>query len=142
MLNIKFRNAGEEDFVKFNEIYVKTTFLGNRILEQIKPKSFEDFMMLVENEEIILMEDSENIIGYAIVKAYDDGECVIEDIYILEEFQNRGLGRQFVNYIERTAKETGMEFISLMSATSETDRVWEVFGYVSVNYSDEYRKNL
>ena len=141
MNNINFRNAVKEDFDEFNEIFVKTTYLGCPYFP-MKTKSYEDYMKLVNNEEIILMESSEKIIGYSWVTYYSDGECNIKDIYILKEFQNKGFGRQFVEHIEQTAKKVGMEYISLMSETMETDRVWESLGYCSINYSEEYRKNL
>mgnify|MGYP004635121951 CR=1 FL=1 len=144
MENIKFRNAEIKDFEEFNKIYVKTIFLGEnwQSIFPNKPKEYKEFVQLVKNEEIIIMLFSEKIIGYAIVKAYDDGECIIKDIYILKEFQNRGFGRKFVNFIEKDAKKIGMKFISLMSVTMQTDRVWERLGYCSKNLSEEYIKYL
>lgn len=144
MENIKFRNAEKKDFEEFNKIYVKTVFLGEDLqsIFSIKPKEYDEFLRLVENEEIIIMIYFERIIGYSIVKAYDDGECIIKDIYILKEFQNKGLGRKFVSFIEKSAKKAQMRFISLISATMQTDRIWERLGYSSKDLSDKYIKNL
>ena len=141
MENIKFRNANEKDFVEFNKVYEKTTYLGEQPFS-FNPMSAKEYMDLVEQEGIILMEYADSIIGYSIVKAFDDGECIIKDVYILQEFQNKGLGRKFVNFIEKTAQEAGMNLISLMSATIETDEVWKKLGYNSEDFSDKYIKKL
>ena len=141
MENIKFRNANEKDFVEFNKVYEKTTYLGEQPFS-FNPMPAKEYMNLVEQEGIILMEYADSIIGYSIVKAFDDGECIIKDVYILQEFQNKGLGRKFVNFIEKTAQEAGMNLISLMSATIETDEVWKKLGYNSEDFSDKYIKKL
>ena len=72
MENIKFRNANEKDFVEFNKIYEKTTFLNGQPF-LFKPMSAKEYTNLVEQEGIILMECADSIIGYSIVKAFDDG---------------------------------------------------------------------
>ena len=141
MNNIIFRNAVKEDFEIFNEIYTKTTFLGWSHFE-ITPKTFDEFLSLVQNEEIIFLELDEKIIGYAMIKAYDDGECIIKNIYILESYQGKSYGWKLVSYIERLARECGITKMSLTSETHVTDRVWEKMGYRSVNNTDKYVKML
>ncbi len=138
---LKFRYATAEDYENFNEFYRHRDFLGAGQLEKADSMSRKDFEKYIRYGGIILAEsDSNTIVGYADIAAYDDGIVSLRDIQLAP--MEMDYIYDFVRYIEAESRNIGMKKIEVISDTLETDFMWKRMRYNSVNNSDLYAKNI
>ena len=138
---LKFRYATAEDYENFNEFYRHRDFLGAVQLEKADSMSRKDFEKYIRHGNIILAEsDSNTIVGYADIAAYDDGIVSLRDIQLAP--MEMDYIYDFVRYIEAESRNIGMKKIEVISDTLETDFMWKRMRYNSVNNSDLYAKNI
>lgn len=138
---LKFRYATAEDYENFNEFYKYRDFLGAGQLAKADSMSRKDFDEYIGYGNIILAEsDSNTIVGYAQITAYDDGIVSLRDIQLAP--MKMDYIYDFVKYIEAESRNIGMKKVEVISDTLETDFMWKRMGYNSVNNSDLYAKNI
>lgn len=128
-----------EDFRRLHENFSYAGNFGVRKNIIVKEKEFEDFVLA---ESLFLLSNEKGVIGYAVMEAYDDGSCKIQEIFISKKEQRRGLGRLFVRLIKDVAKSEGFTRIFLLSVNIKTDDFWSKCGFTSVNGSDQYEIEL
>lgn len=138
---LEVRYATVADFQNFRKLRKKFFYAGESNCPYAN-KGDNEYNIWIDNENIILLTENSEIIGYALMQGYDDGGCVIKEIYVDFEKQKQGIGKKFVNMIKSIATDEGFRKIELISANMDTDRFWSRCGFKSVNYSDLYQCEL
>lgn len=89
-----------------------------------------------QNTKIFVMADGEKFVGYVAINVHpalhlNGLECIVREIYVLEDFQRSGIGGALMNYVERYARKIGCKRISL--ATNWGDKKQQSF-YESLGF--------
>ena len=56
---------------------------------------------------------------------FPDGVSYLEinDLYVVKEYRSHGIGKELLNCCEKIARENGIEYIFLLSATKDAEAV-------------------
>lgn len=90
------------------------------------------------NQIIFLCYDKDKVIGYAYGNYYDasrdheiirkDQKCFeIEEIYILKEYRNQGIGTKLFKFIEDQLKKEDIDFITLSTADKDYKKIFHFY---------------
>lgn len=141
------KEATRTDMQAFKEMYYRCIYLGMSMPVRYS-KSDEEFekmyIELVDKESIVLVQNAEgeNAIGYAICRAFDDGTCILDEIYIEPEYRKKGYCAECMQYLCTVAKKIGMKKMTAVSITVEIDCFLSRMKFRSKNYSEEYELEL
>ncbi len=143
MIEVKVRYVTDDisDYETFMEMHENFTYVHEDEIEfPRKPviKDYEQFKICVQNEEIFIATMGDDVIGYAVALGYTDGVCKIAEIYVKPEKRRKGLGKKFVEQIEKVAQSEGFRKIQLNSATMATDNFWHSCNFRPLNGSALY----
>lgn len=106
-------------------------------------KKFYDELTDYEDLILVQADDSDEIVGYAICKAYEEdkehhiprrGE--LDEIFIKPEHRNNGYARACIEHICKILREIDMQEIFVASMTKETDDFW-----LKMKFSPQIDKN-
>lgn len=144
MVKIRESKVTQEDYEIFMNMH-KTFAYSEPCpeLKSIRPPviknkvEYEDFITQ-KGDIVFAIDDSENVVGYAILQWFEDMACKIQEIYIVEQYQGKHLGKQFVNTIKQVAKEGGFLTIELMSYSMATDNFWSACNFRYTGANDKY----
>ncbi|HIR88660.1 MAG TPA: GNAT family N-acetyltransferase [Candidatus Fimimorpha faecalis] len=104
----KITENDREVFLRLaKEMYASDAVLKS-IPEEYHERTFEELMRSEEYAEGYILEWDEEVVGYGLTAktfSQEAGGIVIwlEELYILEAFRSKGLGRQFFQYVEEHA---------------------------------------
>lgn len=75
----------------------------------------EYWMRLISSESgyILIGLEDKSPVGMAVIEKVDEQECHLEDLYVYEQYRNRGMGKQLLNKAMNKAKEMGFRNMSL-----------------------------
>ena len=136
----KIIEEDKETFIRLaSEMYASDAVL-EPIPKEYHERTFEELMRSDEYAEGYLLESEGEIAGYALTaKTFSQeagGKVVwIEELYILEEFRSKGLGREFFQYLEEHI-EPSVKRLRL-ETEFENDRARKLYGrlgFEQLNY--------
>jgi len=133
--NLKISIAGSSDIPKIARVHVdvwKSTYKGivsDNYLQQLSyEKSAKRLMGIYEkNESIILMaEDGDNVIGFLNGGKERKNDPVYKGevyaVYILEQYQNKGVGRELIKFFTKYLLENGINNMIIWAFTENKYR--------------------
>ena len=122
-MEIRIEIAKKNDYPQFAEVHKRFTYVGsNNTRESIVNE--ERFNEYVELASMFVAFEGDVMVGYAIVTAYEDGTCDINEIFVLPEHQHKGIGKAIVQKIEKDAKDSEITQLRVFSIFIETDSFW------------------
>ena len=88
----------------------------------------------IEGNRIFLAEQDGRLVGYLFgreakaeratsIMADGTPYFEVEELYVIPEFRNQGVGRALFQFVEQELKATGMEYMMLSTATKNYQRV-------------------
>ena len=93
--------------------------------------------MNMDDSLCYLQYDDDKLVGFVMsyYKEFDDLKALyIEEIVVFKEYQNKGYGKDMMNYIEEEAINSGVEHIELLSVNDEHHKhFYESLGYYSAS---------
>lgn len=122
-MDIRIENATRKDYPKFADVHSRFTYVAST--EVRKPiVNQEQFNEYVDSGSLFAAFEGDVMVGYAIVSAYEDGTCDINEIFVLPEYQHRGVGKAIVQKIVEEAKASELTKLKVFSIFMETDSFW------------------
>jgi len=114
------RKATKKDLKEIAEIFriesTKPPYNKKRTLQGTLRQIKEDF----ENSSIYVAIEDNKIIGFIIVRRDSDKNKIwINELWILKEYQGRGLGKMFMNKIEFKYSKKGIRIFELVANTQK-----------------------
>lgn len=124
MEKITIACAKKDDYPKFHKLHKRFSYSGSTsIRDTIVDEA--TFIEYVQREWLIMAFDEANqLVGYAIIAAYDDKTCDIMEIFVAPEHQRKGYGRRIVQFVKDVAKQSEIEKLCVFSVFIETDLFW------------------
>lgn len=117
------------------DILVIHDFLSNRSY-WAKNRSYETVVRSVENSLCFGMyNESETMIGFARVVSDCAVFAYIMDVFILEEYRNKGLGKKLMDGIMKHPDLQGLQRIML--ATKDAHEMYRKFGFKMTESADK-----
>ena len=117
------------------DIIVIHDFLSNRSY-WAKNRSYETVVRSVENSLCFGMyNESETMIGFARVVSDFAVFAYIMDVFILEEYRNKGLGKKLMDGIMKHPDLQGLQRIML--ATKDAHEMYRKFGFKMTESADK-----
>lgn len=136
----KIRESDRESFICMSEMMYASDAVLSSVPQKHHIRAFEELMKSDIYAEAYIIEYSGETAGYALIaKTYsrEAGGTVIwiEEIYIKEQFRGKGLGSEFLNYIEKN-KPAGTARLRLEAEEYNTGAVelYKRIGYRRLEY--------
>ena len=123
-MKINIECATQKDYAKFEELQKRFIYLGSKEIRGEPSVSKELFDDYVERESMMVAYEGDTLVGYAFIDGYDDGICVIREIFVAPEYQHKGYGHTIVQRIKEEAKKSGFKKLQVFSVLIETDNFW------------------
>jgi len=106
----------------------------------VPPETFREPYLAVEElagefkrKDFYLYELEGKPIGVAAFEARDRGVAVVDRVYVLPDFQRRGIGAALLTHIERQAVKRGVREIVLWT---DSEAAWAICFYKRLGYSE------
>lgn len=140
------RKADEADFLRMAEdFYRSPAVIGN-----VSPENFKrTFAEIIKGSspylEGYIFEWEGNIAGYAILgwtfsPELGGHEVIIEELYILEPYQSKGLGREFFDFLhDRHADNIKRYRMEVEESNLRALKIYRHYGYQELAYIQMYR---
>ncbi len=143
MVEVKVRYLTDDiaDYETFMAMHEKFSYVhedGTEFTRNPVVNDYEKFKICTQNEELFIATLGDEVIGYAIACGYTDGVCKIKEIYVKPEVRRKGLGKKFVEQIEKVAQNEGFRKIQLNSVSMATDNFWSYCNFRPLNNSALY----
>ena len=112
--------------------------LNSNIEEEVLESRLED--MMNNNYECVGVYDDEKLIGisgiWILTKYYVGKHIELDNVYILPEYQKKGIGKLMVNWILEYGKSKGCIASELNCYLSNTEghQFWNAMGYKKIAY--------
>ena len=116
--------ADKMNFPQVMALLKQTYWADKRTDEQVR-KSMENSRCYG-----VYMDDEEKLVGFARVISDFSTTYYLCDVIIDEHYQNKGLGKALVSYIENLAEYQGLRGILI---TRDAHALYEKFGYQTLN---------
>ena len=90
------------------------------------------------NNYAYLFKDGEDVIGFSLVDTLEDGTMVIQEMFILNNYKNRGYGKEAVTKIFDMHK--GNWIIKVLPCSPKAENFWKktIEEYTNNNYEMEH----
>lgn len=100
----KFKLIDKNEIIELIQNLYNEDSNGENISLQKINRTFKELFLHTEKGSIFVIEDKKKIIGYAIIINYWSNEfggniLFIDEIYILPDYRNIGIGANFINYL-------------------------------------------
>ncbi len=106
----------------------------------VPPEAFREPYLAVDElagefkrKDFYLYELEGKPIGVAAFEARDRGVVVVDRVYVLPDYQRRGIGAALLTYIERQAAKRGVREIVLWT---DSKAIWAIRFYKRLGYSE------
>ena len=145
IINERIRKASKDDLpgmtnVDFecNSVVINRLRLGKKELRDALNKRFEE-----HNKEFYVFEADNEILGYCILKPEFHGykNCELSWIAVKKKYQNKGIGKRLIEFIEAIARKEGFRNIYAYTSEKENDKVkgfYSNMGYRKINAYEDY----
>ena len=75
----------------------------------------DHFNNLINNENITLLAYylEEEIVGYILIRRIEENVCLLDGLYVLEEYRNQGIASKLLNEAIKRCKEFNVKYIDI-----------------------------
>lgn len=140
---ILYRLADYNDAGKFKKLNDLFNGPATNSIENI-----EQYLGNIDTERVFVVEYEDNLIGFCccqLIKSVCYYSCsfVLTEIYVDENYQNKGIGKGLIDYVERYCNENNIKKIEVLTGTGNINaqRFYENLGYVKTNQI-HYKKRM
>lgn len=134
-------NAGDREvFIKLMDEFYHTDAVLHPLSAETIERCFDDCVSGSPYIEGYIFREGERTAGFALAaRGYSTeagGECVqLEDLYIKPEYRSRGLGGEFVAFLEQKHKKTARRLRLEVEASNErATALYERMGFSELSY--------
>jgi len=73
------------------------------------------FNNLINNENIVLLAyySEEEIIGYILIRRVEKNVCLLDGLYVLEQYRNQGIANKLLNAALKKCKEFNVKYVDI-----------------------------
>ncbi len=128
-------------FLKFSEMFYDSPAVAHSVPARYHEDAFSELMRSDAYAEGFMIEADGKEVGFALTaKTYsrESGGMVLwlEELFILDGYRSRGLGREYFSFIEAYARENGFARIRLEveDANVRARALYERLGYSPLEY--------
>ena len=143
------RKADESDFPKLVEILQASAsieelegFVSPKALESrskgISAKFLSELRSQLQRKEhgVIVAEKDEKSVGFAYFRFQRD-YIGIEEMDVRKEYQQKGVGKSLLRYIEQIAREKGVSRLKTGTSVNREGKPWKAYGFwIHMGFSD------
>ncbi len=81
--------------------------------------------------EFFVMFDGEDIIGSAAVRRFNENDCELKSMYLLEKYHGKGLGRALAEEVIGCAKKAGFKkmYLDTFSTSTKAIKLYKRLGF-------------
>jgi ribosomal protein S18 acetylase RimI-like enzyme len=95
--------------------------------------SNETLKSKIENEEIYVVQENENLIGWLRYNLFWDNVPFMNKLYILEHYRKRGTGKRLVKHWEEDMKRKGYKnVLTSTQSNEEAQHFYRKIGYTEI----------
>lgn len=136
---MNIRLAEEKDYLQVEELMKQVHDMHVELCPNIyKPEKVvwtkEEFMTLVEKEEVLVAEEDDKVVGVlSYIFRMISGKVVvdrkvmfIESLAVDEKYRNRGIGRGLLDRAKEICKAKGCDSLELQ-VNAKNIRAWEIY---------------
>lgn len=140
MINIrKILKEDKENYINLVKKFYNSPAVLHNVSEENFYNTFNEIITSDIYTEGFILEFNENLAGYFLIsKTYSQevGSKVllIEEIYILEEFRSKGIGKKIFEFLENRYKDFKRFRLEVGINNTEAINLYEKLGYTNLNY--------
>ena len=136
---MEMRKATGNDIGIFNEMYTNF-FVSEDYTHKLEPMSEEKYQDLMEYESLYFAILDGQVIGFAILYAFEKLGCKIESLYVKEK--SKGYGAEFYRLLEKEIRDSNIDRVYVHVFDERPERFWFRMGFRSVRGTEEFEKKL
>jgi len=130
------RKAGENDV---GQILHVINYTNQLFYSEIIPKEYfkepvlsrTELELLLEKQQFYVYETNDVVIGVASLERISEIDGMVHWVYVLPEYEKRGVGTSLMNAMEREAKRTGLKTLTLFA---NAQAHWAIAFYKKLGY--------
>lgn len=131
----KFKLIDKKEIIELiQNLYKEDSYVENISLQKIN-RTIKELFLHNEKGSIFIIEEKEKIIGYAIIINYWSNEfggniLFIDEIFILPDYRNFGVGTNFINYLikNKINSSVGIQ-LEVTKANTNAKNFYEKLGF-------------
>ncbi len=131
----KFKLIDKKEIIELIQNLYKEDSYGENISLQKINRTIKELFLHNEKGSIFIIEEKEKIIGYAIIINYWSNEfggniLFIDEIFILPDYRNFGVGTNFINYLikNKINSSVGIQ-LEVTKANTNAKNFYEKLGF-------------
>lgn len=104
----------------------------------------DHFNKMLDDENIVLLAYylENKIVGYILVRKINDYICLLDGLYVLEEYRNQGIGNSLLNEAIKKCKEFNVKYIDI-NVMDKNDIAKKIYKKLDFNeYEVKLRKEI
>lgn len=102
------------------------------------------FNQVLNDEKITLLAyyDVDLIVGYILIRKLDDDVCLLDGLYVLEKYRNKGIGSKLLNEAIIRCKKYNVKYIDInvMNNNEVAKKIYKKMGFNE--FEIKLRKNI
>ncbi|MBQ7307237.1 MAG: GNAT family N-acetyltransferase [Clostridia bacterium] len=114
-------------------IYKATTDDLDTILKFDKHIAKQELLNLINQKRVYIIKQNQAFAGWLRYNLFWDNTPFMNMLYVLDDFQKQGLGKQMVSYWENEMKSLGYKYLLTSTQSNETAKFfYEKLGYKNI----------
>ena len=130
---MKIRKAKKEDLKEISEIFRIESNKKPYLQGWTKKMAFNNIYQSFKKDKIYVAFVNEKVVGFIIISLNEKKDIYVDELWIKQKCQKKGIGKFLMKFIEEKYKEKGSKLIKL-SADKKADAVKF---YKKLNYKTE-----
>lgn len=136
----KLKTEDKELYLKMAHDFYHSPAVLHPIPDTYIEKTFEECMRSAAYAQAYILEYDNQPAGYALLAktfSQEAGGCVywLEELYILEEYRSKGLGREFFSYLEEQREDGVTRFrLEVEEDNARAAALYKKLGYEPLDY--------
>lgn len=119
---MKIRKAKKEDLKEISEIFRIGTNKKPYLSGRTKKMAFNYISQSFKKNKIYVVFVTKKIVGFIIISLNEKKDLHIDELWLKQKYQRKGIGKSLMKFIEKKYKEKGSKLIKL-AANKKSDAV-------------------
>lgn len=145
----RIRLKDKEVYINFARIFYSSDAVDHDIPDSYIVRTFEEFFKTEQYIEGYIFEYDNKEVGYALLSktfSQEAGGIVfwIEELYILEEYRSKGLGKEFFDFMEKKVIQDNIARVRLEISPSnkKAKKLYKNKGFKELDYKQMIKDYL